>query len=103
MIGCSYHCRACNCCFSSLKAFDAHREFAEGHQGDWDYRVCLDPMDDARFVLKATGVCNLARPKKTSARIWQLRVDRDAWRQRFPGDAESGPDGENGLDLGEAA
>lgn len=102
-MGCSHHCRTCNACFSSLKAFDAHRVFAEGHPGDWDHRVCIEPLDDRRFELKTgDGVCNLARPQKTTCRIWMLAGGRDHY-QRNLGKRLTGSGPKSDLDLGEAA
>jgi hypothetical protein len=82
-IGCSYHCRACGACSSSLEAFDGHRQFEEDHPGDWDHRVCIEPMDDRRFALKAgDGICKLARPPKVNARIWTMARHQQDWAQR---------------------
>lgn len=82
MIGCACHCRACNQCFGSLSAFETHRQFEAGHQGDWEHRVCVHPLDDDRFAVKAEGVCNLARPRKSPATIWTLEKSQRAWAER---------------------
>ncbi len=104
MIGCAYHCRACNGCFGSLKAFDAHRQFLEGHEGDWDYRVCVEPLDDKRFAPKTTvGVCNLARPKKRATVIWSLAREQQRWAERKGVARVSNRKPKSGLDHREAA
>lgn len=82
MSGCAYHCRACNQCFGSLEAFDAHRQFEEGHPNDWDHRVCVHPLDDERFAVKAEhGVCKHARPQKSDTRIWTLEAAQLRWQK----------------------
>jgi hypothetical protein len=50
---CTYHCRPCSSHFTSLRAFDAHR------QGPSDDRRCEFP--DSGLV-ELTGVCKLADP-----------------------------------------
>jgi hypothetical protein len=54
----------------------------EDHPGDWDHRICVEPLDDARFALKANGICKLARPPKVKARIWTMARHQQAWSQR---------------------
>lgn len=91
MIGCSYHCRACNGCFGSLTAFDAHRQFEEGHKNDWNHRICIEPMDDLRFAPKSEhGACKLARPPKLDTVVWVLRDSQEKYRQRLDAGAMPG-------------
>jgi hypothetical protein len=53
---CRYHCRACGSHFTSLEAFDAHREGPAG-----SHRTCTFPELPAGVELvEETGVCNLA-------------------------------------------
>lgn len=61
MKSCDAHCRACGQHFLSDDAFDAHRRFAEGHEDDWDYRVCLTPDDtDTLEIADTDGVCEIS-------------------------------------------
>lgn len=101
MIGCAYHCRTCNACFGSLNAFDTHRQFEKGHKGDWDHRVCVEPMDDRRFGPKTrVGQCKLARPPKSATVIWGLAREQERWAQR-KGVGRRTPSGpENDLGVG---
>ena len=71
---CQYHCRGwphhgCNGHFSSLHAFDMHR------QGPYDGdRVCLDPADvDGLEPHPVMGRCDHARPRHDrSVTIWRV-------------------------------
>lgn len=69
-VTCRYHCTTCGSHFSSLSAFDGHRE------GDADSRHCIDPDDavtrngSSRLEVKTqTGRCNLARPGESAEPI----------------------------------
>ena len=49
---CHYHCRACGCHFTSLKAFDAH------HQGSGaNLKPCVFP--DKHGLIEKVGVCRI--------------------------------------------
>ena len=70
---CTYHCRGwpfrgCNSHFSSLQAFDMHR------QGPYDSeRVCKDPAEAGLEPWTHTGRCDHARPKSRRAvTIWRV-------------------------------
>jgi len=74
---CTYHCSECGSHFSSLAAFDSHRqgEFGEGKFGDG--RFCEEPEDvlDSTGNLRLTplsveGECRLARPPKVGVTVW---------------------------------
>lgn len=52
MTTCRFHCAACGAHFTSLRAFDAHR------QGPWDDRRCEFPDE----LIERTGVCKLSGP-----------------------------------------
>jgi hypothetical protein len=52
MTACKYHCRSCGGHFTSLRAFDAHREGPAGSNRD-----CTFP-EDAPLV-ERTGVCKI--------------------------------------------
>jgi hypothetical protein len=80
---CTYHCRECDSHFSSLTAFDKHRIFEEGHEGDWEFRVCAEPADlrmksgEPALVQKAvSGVCRLQRGgERSGVTIWTVPFD----------------------------
>ena len=55
MTACRFHCRACGCHFTSLEAFDGHREGPAGSN-----RACTFP-DDSRLV-ERTGICEIGDP-----------------------------------------
>lgn len=71
---CQSHCRACGQHFATDDAFDAHRRFAEGHEGDWDHRTCLDAIDSEGFELvDGDGVCDIAGgPADLHVRVWRF-------------------------------
>jgi hypothetical protein len=53
---CRYHCRPCGGHFTSLEAFDAHREGPAG-----THRTCTFPELPAGVELvEQTGICNVA-------------------------------------------
>lgn len=70
---CSYHCDGCGRHFNSLEAFDVHRVFEEGHEGDWNHRVCMHPLDDPRerYVLHGVGRCDPRH--QVGVHIWTLK------------------------------
>jgi len=60
---CESHCRRCGRHFLTDEAFDAHRQFAEDHYGDWEHRVCLGIGDAEMFeVVDGDGVCDISGP-----------------------------------------
>lgn len=83
---CRAHCRACHSHFSSDSAFDAHRIFEPGHNGDWDYRTCADlhELTDTkgrlRFGVKDEhGKCACASVvERAPVRVWALRAHLEA-------------------------
>ena len=75
---CSCHCAACGTHFSSLRAFELHRngDFATG-------RYCIEPLDDDRFAPKdERGACKLGQGEKSPVIVWTLRASlaRSPWR-----------------------
>lgn len=54
-ISCSGHCRACDRCFTSTKAFDLHRV------GDYkdNSRRCADPSEVEKLAEGVKGVCKV--------------------------------------------
>ncbi len=75
---CRYHCSACRTHFSSLNAFDAHRDgdHATG-------RYCDEPADDERFAAVAeNGVCTMYAVERVNVAVWTLAADLQRARQR---------------------
>ncbi len=56
-VHCRYHCRACSGHFTSLEAFDAHREGSAG-----THRACSFP--DGAGLVELVGTCNIADPRQ---------------------------------------
>lgn len=66
---CRFHCASCDRHFTSLSAFDLHR------QGDYDSRHCADPAEDQRFVLRADdGECRICAAVIRGIDIWGIEV-----------------------------
>jgi hypothetical protein len=73
---CIYHCRGhpfggCDSHFTSLDAFDGHRE------GPYDgERVCVEPADvDGLELVTAEGRCDHIRPRSDApVRIWGVVI-----------------------------
>ena len=65
---CHYHCRACECCFSSLAAFDRHR------RGPLDERYCGDPNALPALVYEdAPAQCEISFTHDgEDVLVWQL-------------------------------
>ena len=54
---CKYHCRACDSHFTSLAAFDCHR------QGTAQERSCADPDTAERLqIVTEQGLCDISGP-----------------------------------------
>lgn len=77
---CTYHCRGypfggCDSHFSSLRAFDLHRQGP--HDGE---RVCVEPADVSGLeLLTAEGRCDHQRPRPDGPiAIWTLA----GWQER---------------------
>ena len=71
---CRYHCRACDSCFVSLGAFDAHRvgEHAE------NTRECVAPgaLTGWSTMVEVQGLCRISEPPTARPRvIWRLLRD----------------------------
>lgn len=62
MTTCVYHCRTCGGHFTSLRAFDAHREGPAGSD-----RACTYP--DAAGLVERTGTCNIVNPASVGVTI----------------------------------
>jgi hypothetical protein len=63
------HCAACCRTFTSVEAFDRHR------QGDYDARVCLDPatmrrQDGQPLYEEHAGRFRVARPGRAANPAW---------------------------------
>ena len=65
---CHYHCRACECCFSSLAAFDRHR------RGPLDDRYCGDPNELPALVYEDSPArCEISFTHDgEDVNLWQL-------------------------------
>jgi hypothetical protein len=76
---CRYHCRSCGGHFTSLRAFDAHREGSAGSNRD-----CTFP-EDAPLV-ERTGVCKIAGELPLAGvTVYELagaQTLRDYWNAR---------------------
>lgn len=59
---CQSHCRSCHSHFATDTAFDLHRQFEKGHEGDWDYRICADLHAEDRLEIRGYGVCDISDP-----------------------------------------
>ena len=101
---CTYHCAACGAHFTSLEAFDLHRD------GDHAVkRYCLDPDEVPRLAVATTeGFCRLAKPGQELPDVVLYRSRRHAddheravLRLRVGERAAERPPGD--LDLGRAA
>jgi hypothetical protein len=56
MTACTYHCRSCGGQFTSLEAFDAHREGPAG-----SHRTCTFPeLPEGVELVEHTGACKIA-------------------------------------------
>jgi hypothetical protein len=69
---CTYHCSGCGSHFSSLGAFDAHRT------GDYDSRVCDEPLDVGELAAKSErGGCDLGDRTRINVPVYALARDLD--------------------------
>lgn len=67
MTHCRYHCRGCGGHFTSLEAFDLHRD------GPYDARECAYPVDLAEHE----GVCATVSPTRSGVTVYSSpRADR---------------------------
>jgi hypothetical protein len=65
---CTHHCRECPSHFTSLEAFDAHREGPAG--GD---PACTFPeLQEGAEWVEQTGACKIACPQAVGATIYSL-------------------------------
>lgn len=56
---CSYHCRSCSACFTSLEAFDAHRPRNNG-ECEWP---------DEPELVEHKGTCKISDPERPLKRV----------------------------------
>lgn len=87
---CTNHCVKCGAHFSSLGAFDAHRE------GPPDARRCRNPERVARLAAKSThGRCDLAAPelRVNGVAVWSLLTDLEGAAAPWQGEGVAGASG----------
>ena len=68
---CAYHCRTCGAHFTSLGAFDGHREGPAGSN-----RVCSFP--DSAELVELTGTCKIGDPTMPSVAVTIYSTERAA-------------------------
>lgn len=73
---CSHHCRSCECCFTSLAAFDAHREGPPS-----ELRRCTWP-ESANFV-EENGACRISEPPTVRRKTIHSLPKTEAQRRWF--------------------
>ena len=82
---CAYHCAACGQHFTSLRAFDFHRE--GDFEGD---RFCVAAPEIKGLQIRENGRCRLKVHGKTfRVKLWEYGPDADRARRNF---AEKAPE-----------
>ena len=76
---CSYHCRTCGAHFTSLEAFDAHREGPAGGN-----RTCSFP--ESAELVELTGTCKISDPTTPSVAVTIYSTERAARARDYFGD-----------------